>query len=163
MVAAGAEKTLCHQSTTETIAPMKSAGRILLGIVAGMGMALALVVAVEWFSSVVHPFPANFNGDIPAHVKRYPGWVLGVVVLTWGATIAVATWVGSRIGGRLAGIVVSLLLAWALTYNLTMLPYAMWFKVAMFCAFPAACLLGIRYGRRVSSPPAATDAASRSF
>ena len=141
---------------------MKSAGRILLGIVAGMGMALALVVAVEWFSSVVHPFPADFNGNMGAHVRRYPHWVLGVVVLAWGATIAAATWVASRIGGRPAGIVVSLLLAWALTFNLTMLPYAMWFKVAMFGAFPIACLVGIRYGRRVPPPAAVTDAALRS-
>jgi MFS family permease len=155
MVAAGADWTLCHQLNSWTIAPMKSAGRILLGIVAGMGMALALVVAVEWFSSVVHPFPANFNGNIPEHVRHYPDWVLGAVVLAWGATIAVATWVAS-------GIVVSLLLAWALISNLTMLPYTMWFKVAMLCAFPVACLLGVRYGRRIPSPVAVTDAALRS-
>jgi len=82
---------------------MKSAGRTLLAVVAGMALAFALVVAVEFFSSVVHPFPADFNGDIPAHVRRYPHWVLGVVVLMWGATAAAATWVASRIGGRPAG------------------------------------------------------------
>jgi hypothetical protein len=130
---------------------MKFAGRILLGIVAGMGIALALVVAVEWLSSIVHPFPADFNGDIPAHVRRYPDWVLAAVVLLWGATAAAATWVASRIGGRAAGVVVSLLLAWALAFNLGMLPYAMWFKVAMCCAFPVACLLGVKYGKRTAS------------
>jgi hypothetical protein len=124
---------------------MKTAGRIALGIIAGMVLALALVVAVEWFSSIVHPFPANFNGNIPEHVKRYPGWVLGVVVVAWGATIAAATWVATKLGGRAAGIVVVALLAWALTFNLTKLPYAIWFKVAMACAFPVACLLGMRW------------------
>jgi hypothetical protein len=113
-----------------------------------MALALALVVAVELFSSVVHPFPPDFNGNIGEHVRRYPHWVLGVVVLAWGATSTAATWVASRVGGRLAGIVVALLLAWALIFNLTMLPYATWFKTAMFSAFPIACLLGIRYGRR---------------
>jgi hypothetical protein len=78
------------------------------------------------------------------HVRRYPHWVLGVVVLAYGATAMVATWVASKIGGRLAGAVVALLLAWALVFNLTMLPYAPWFKIAMFAAFPIACLLGIR-------------------
>jgi hypothetical protein len=29
------------------------------------------------------------------------------------------------------------------------LPYATWFKVAMFTAFPVACLIGVGYGRRV--------------
>ena len=131
---------------------MKSAGRTLLAVVAGMALALALVVAVEWFSSVVHPFPADLNGNIGEHVRRYPHWVLGVVVLAWGATAAAATWVASRIGGRLAGIIVSLLLAWGLVFNLAMLPYTVWFKVAMPIAFSVACLLGIKYGTRVPSP-----------
>jgi hypothetical protein len=106
-------------------------------------------VAVEFFSAVVHPFPPGFDGNIPEHVRRYPHWVLGVVVLAWGATAAAATWVASRIGGRLAGILVALLLAWALIFNLTMLPYTAWFKIAMPAAFSVACVLGIRYGRRL--------------
>ena len=127
---------------------MKSAVRTLLGIVAGMALAFALVVAVEFFSSVVHPFPATFDGNIPAPVRRYPGWVLAVVVLMWGAAAAAATWVASRIGGRLAGGLITLLLASALAFNLSMLPYVMWFKAAMPAAFVVACLLGIRTGTR---------------
>jgi hypothetical protein len=127
---------------------MKSALRIVLAVVAGMAVAFALVVAVEFFSSIVHPFPANFDGNIPAHVRRYPGWVLAVVVLMWGATAAAATWVASRIAGRLAGALVTLLLASALAFNLSMLPYVMWFKAAMPAAFFVACLLGIRTGSR---------------
>jgi len=141
---------------------MKSAVRTLLAVVAGMAVAFALVVAVEFFSSVVHPFPAGFDGNIPAHVRRYPHWVLGVVVLMWGATAAAAIWVASRIGGRLAGALVTLLLASALAFNLSMLPYVMWFKVAMPAAFFVACLLGTRYGRRTASPAAVADAALRS-
>jgi uncharacterized protein YacL len=92
--------------------------------------------------------PANFDGNIPEHVRRYPGWVLGVAALMWAATAAVATWVASRIGGRLAGAIVTLLLAAALAFNLSMLPYAMWFKIVMPAAFFVACLLGIRTGTR---------------
>ena len=132
------------------LALMKSAGRTLVAVVVGMAAALALVVGVEWFSAIVHPFPADFNGNMGEHVKRYPDWVLGVVVLAWGATAAVATWVAARIGGRVAGMVVTLLLAWALVFNLTHLPYSMWFKVTMFSAFPIACFLGIRFGRRIA-------------
>jgi hypothetical protein len=79
----------------------------------------------------------------------------------WGATAAAATWVASRIAGRLAGALVTLLLASALAFNLAMLPYVMWFKVTMPAAFAAACLMGIRYGRRVPSPAAGADAAQR--
>jgi hypothetical protein len=124
-----------------------------------MALAIALVVVVELFSSVVHPYPPNFNGNMGEHVRRYQDWVLGVVVLAWGATSIAATWVASRIGGRLAGIIVALLLAWALVFNLTKLPYTPWFKIAMFIAFPIACLIGIRSGGRLRSPDAVTDAA----
>jgi len=131
---------------------MKSAVRTLLAVVAGMALAFALVVAVEFFSAVVHPFPANFDGNIPEHVRRYPDWVLAVVVPMWGATAAAAAWVASRIGGRLAGAIVTLLLASALAFNLSMLPYVMWFKIAMPAAFFVACLLGIRYGGPAPAP-----------
>lgn len=127
---------------------MKTAGRALLGIVAGMAVAFALVVAVEMFSAVVHPYPPDFNGDIPAHVKRYPAWVLAVVVPMWGVAAAAATWVATRLGNQAAGIIVTLLLAWALVFNVTHLPYPLWFKVAMLAAFPVFCLVGLRYGKR---------------
>jgi hypothetical protein len=140
---------------------MKSALRTLLAVVAGMGLAFALVVAVELFSSVVHPLPADFDGNIPEHVRQYPGWVLVVVVPMWGAAAAAATWVASRIGGRLAGVIVALLLAWALIFNLSQLPYVTWFEVVMPAALAVACLLGITYGRRAPSRAAVTGAASR--
>ncbi|RPJ80050.1 MAG: hypothetical protein EHM13_12665 [Acidobacteria bacterium] len=122
---------------------MEAGLRALVGIVLGMALALALVVAVEVFSGVVHPLPADFDGNIGEHVRRYPHWILGVVVLAWGATAAAATFVASRIGNRIAGIVVALLLACAVVFNLSMLPYAMWFKVVMPGALAVACLLGI--------------------
>lgn len=127
---------------------MKRAMRVVLGVVAGMVLAFALVVAVEAFSSVVHPLPEDFKGDIPGHVKRYPGWVLGLVVAMWGATGAAAAWVATRIGNRVAGGVVTLLLAWALIFNLSMLPYASWFKIVMPIALVIACVMGIRSGGR---------------
>jgi hypothetical protein len=133
---------------------MKSAARTLLAVLAGMALAFALVVAVEMFSALVHPFPKDFNGDIPAHVRCYPPWVLAVVVPLWSATAAAAAWIAARIGNRFAGIVVSLLLAWALVFNLTHLPYAHWFKVAMLLAFPFACYLGVRWAQQNSRGPA---------
>ena len=124
-----------------------------------MVLAFALVVAVEFFSSVVHPFPAGFDGNIPEHVRRYPDWVLGVVVPMWAVTAAAATWVAARLGGRPAGALVTLLLASALAFNLSMLPYVMWFRIAMPAAFFVACLLGIRHGSRVPSPATGAGAA----
>ena len=125
---------------------MKYAGRTLRAVLAGMALAFLLVVGVEFFSSIVHPLPPDFNGNMAEHVRRYQHWVLGVVVLMWGATSAVATWAASKLSDRLAGIIVAFLLEWALVFNLTKLPYVTWFRIAMFVAFPIACLLGVRFG-----------------
>ena len=127
---------------------MRSALTTLLAVVSGLALALALVVGVELFSALVHPMPADLEENIPEHVRRYPNWVLGVVVLAWGATSTAATWVASRLGGRLAGTVVALLLAWALIFNVSQLPYTMWFKIVMIGVFPIACLVGITSGTR---------------
>lgn len=122
--------------------------RTVLAVAAGMAVAVALIVAVEWLSSVVHPFPPNFDGNIPAHVKRYPQWALALVVVLWGATGAAAAWVASRIGSRLAGGIIAVVLLAALLFNLSMLPYALWFKVVMPVALALGCFVGMRQATR---------------
>ena len=59
-----------------------------------------------------------------------------------------------RIGNRLAGIAVILILTFAIVFNVSKLPYAMWFKVVMLGCFPAACYLGGMRGVQMSSPAA---------
>lgn len=140
---------------------MRFAVVTLLAIVLGMAVALVLVIGVELFSEVVYPLSADLQGNIPEHVRGYPHWVLGVVVLAWGATSTAATWVASRVGNRLAGAVVALLLAWALIFNLTALPYTMWFKIVMLGVFPFACLLGIASGARRRPPLVQLEAKGR--
>jgi len=117
---------------------MKSAVRTLLAVVAGMALAFALVVAVEFFSAVVHPFPAKLRRNIPEHVRRYPDWVLAGrgADVGWRPPLPLPGW-RRESGGRLAGAIVTLLLASALAFNLSMLPYVMWFKMSRW---PAAFL-----------------------
>jgi predicted MFS family arabinose efflux permease len=122
--------------------------RAMAAVVAGMTLAMALVVAIEAFSEIVHP-AARFHGNVPEQVRQYPLWVLGVVVVAYGGTAAAATWVASRVGNRISGGIVAILLTWALVFNLVMLPYTLWFKFAMTVVFPIACVLGIRFGRRL--------------
>jgi hypothetical protein len=136
---------------------MKTAPWTFLGVVAGMALAFVMVIAVELFGAVVHPVPPGFTGtmdEMCQHVARYPHWVLGVVVLAWSATAFVSTWVATRIGKRLAGIGVILILTLAVVFNISKLPYAMWFKVVMLICFPVACYLGFMRGLRISVPAA---------
>jgi hypothetical protein len=141
---------------------MKTTLRILLGVVAGMALAFVLLIAVELFSTVVHPAPPGFTGtmdEVSQHVARYPHWFLGVAVLAWSATTFVSTWVATRIGNRWAGIAVILILTFAIVFNVTKLPYAMWFKIVMLCCFPVACYFGVMCGVRKSSRAAGSNGA----
>jgi MFS family permease len=120
--------------------------RAFLSMLAGMTLAGGLVIAVEAFGAIVHPTPPGFTGtrdEMCEHVARYPHWVLAVVVAAWSATAFASTWVATRLGRRIPGVVVGLVLILALAFNVSMLPYALWFKVAVLACVPIACLLGV--------------------
>ena len=125
---------------------MKTILRTGLGVVLGMGLSFVLVIAVEAFSSIVHPIPADFQGtmdEMCQHVARYPHWVLGVVVILWSATAFGGVWIANRVGNFTAGIAVTFLLGIAIVFNVTQLPYPLWFKIVMLSCFPLGCFLGI--------------------
>lgn len=106
--------------------------RIVGAIVAAIVVALVLLIAVEFFSAVVHPTPEDFGGSMEEmceHVAKYPAWVLAVVVPMWGATAFISTWVAKRTGGGVAAIVIALLFITAVLFNISKLPYPMWFKL----------------------------------
>lgn len=120
---------------------MAAAIRTVAAIVAGLLVAFVLVVAVEMFSAVVHPIPPDFGGtqeEMCAHVERYPAWVLAVVVPLWAATALAGTWIAGRLGNRWSALVVGLVLAAGLIFNLSMLPYPLWFKIGCLLAIPCA-------------------------
>lgn len=121
--------------------------RVLGSVVVGFVLAFALVVAVELFSAVAHPFPADFTGtpqEMCRHVERYPAWVLAVAAAAWVGAAFTSTWVATRLGGRIAGVILGLLLIWAVGFNVSMLPYPLWFEVSTVVGIPFACLIGIR-------------------
>jgi hypothetical protein len=116
--------------------------RLIGAIVAAIVTALVLLIAVELFSAVVHPFPPDFKHtpeEMTAHVARYPQWVLAVVVPMWAATAFISTWIAGRLGGRGVAIFIAVLLLAAVMCNLSMLPYPLWFKIVQ----PIAIVLAI--------------------
>lgn len=119
--------------------------RALGGIVAGMAAVFALVILVELFSDKVHPLPPDSDHSMEvmcAHVAAYPGWVLATVVPMWGATAFSGAWLAGIIGGRVPAAIISMLVISALAFNLSMLPYAPWFKVVMPLAALASLAMG---------------------
>ncbi|TWT29411.1 hypothetical protein [Blastopirellula retiformator] len=122
---------------------MKNILRTIAGIFVGLLVLFVLIIAVEAFSAVVHPFPPGFEGtqdEICAHVERYPGWVLAAVVPMWGATAFAAVWVAGKLGQFYAATFVGFLLNLALISNLAMLPYPLWFKGACLLLLPLATI-----------------------
>ncbi len=119
-------------------------------IVAAIATTLVLLIAVELFSSVVHPLPADFDGSMEqmcAHVANYPHWVLAVAVPMWGFTAFLGTWIAGRLGNRGSAIFLALLLLAAVLWNVSMLPYPLWFKIVQ----PIAILIAVVYACRLSN------------
>lgn len=130
---------------------MKSVPRYFAAVLAGLLVLLLLVVAVELFSDVVHPLPADFGGtseEICLHVERYPQWVLAIVVPAWAVAALMSAWTARRIGNVDSSATVGLLVLAALVLNLSMLPYPTWFKVANLLVIPTAIFAGGRPWRR---------------
>ncbi|QDU91366.1 hypothetical protein Pla175_47880 [Pirellulimonas nuda] len=128
---------------------MPAAARLIVAVVAGIVVALALLVAVELWSAVVHPTPADFGGttdQMCAHVANYPPWVLALVVPMWGFTAWLSAWVARKIGGRSAAWVVSVLMLAAVVLNVAMLPYPAWFTLAC----PIVVGAGAAFGSQLS-------------
>ena len=140
---------------------MKDLYRVFFGIFIGILSAFIMVFAVEVFSAFVYPLPEGFMGtkeEMCQHVEKYPDWVLGIVVVLWGLTAFVGTWLAQRIGSIWASSVVAILILWALGFNLNMLPYASWFKGTMPVVALIAVALGILRGKAGrAKPPLKSD------
>lgn len=71
---------------------------------AGFVLALVMTMGVEAFSAVVHPVPPGVDlrelEACRAHVARYPAWVLAAVVVAWGATTMLASWLATSACGQ---------------------------------------------------------------
>jgi hypothetical protein len=113
-------------------------------IVAALILAFVLVVAVEMFSELVYPAPPEAHEDYAAmclHVARYPHGILAVAGLMWSGIALASTWVAGRLGNRACAMFIGLLLLAAVLFNTSMLPYTLWFKIAMPILIVAAVAL----------------------
>ena len=131
--------------------------RSLGAVIAGLVAAFVLIVAAEVFSSIYHTFPAGIDtSDMEAcraHVARYPTWVLAVCTAIWTP----APFTGAYLATRLApsrhpapGYIVGAILLALAIFNMSMLPYPIWFPIVNLITFPLGTFLGTRLARPTS-------------
>ena len=131
--------------------------RTFAAVIAGLVVCILLLVAVEAFSAVVHPFPADTQQTHEAicrHVEHYPTWVLAVCNPLWGFAAVASTWTAQKIGNVYSYAIVGVLVFIALAGNLVMLPYPLWFRIVMMLVI-AFAILAAKPAKRVDLQRAA--------
>ena len=127
---------------------LQSVGAVLLGLF----IAFAMLIGVEGFGAVYHPFPPDVDPTnfavCAAHVARFPDWILAVSSVGWTLTVVAASWTATRMGtGRhpAHGLGIGGFLLGLAVFNMVILPYPILFKVVTFITLSLGAYLGAKW------------------
>ena len=129
---------------------MPPALRRALAVLAGVGVAIGIVFAVESISSRFYPLPPVTSYSDPeamtAMMSRLPRAALLIVLLGWGLATMAGAWIAARVAGRRQGPAwtVGVVLLAAAVFNMLELPHPLWFWIAGVAVFLPAAWLGGR-------------------
>lgn len=132
---------------------MKPAFRALLGLLAGMMVAVAVIATIEAIGHKIWPLPATTgNSKDPAVIAtllaQAPLGALASVVLAWWAGAAGGAWIGFRFAGqphaRAVGLGVAGVIWLATAANLLLIPHPVWMMVAGLGGVPLCAWLVVR-------------------
>jgi hypothetical protein len=136
---------------------MPPALRRALAVLAGVGVAIGIVFAVEAINARIYPLPPGTDYSDPEQMRavmtRLPRAALVIVLLGWGLATVVGAWIAARVAGRRQGPAwtVGVVLLAAAVFNLLELPHPFWFWVAGVALFLPAAWLGARLAGAVQS------------
>ena len=108
--------------------------RVALGLVAGIVLALAVIMGIEGLSAQFFPIPANFASmdrvDQGVVMDELPFLPKALVLLGWGVAAALGGVAARAIGGkdRLAWAIAALVIAGALVTSFT-IPHPLWMRL----------------------------------
>ena len=115
--------------------------------------AILLLACIEWLGAILHPFPADFAGtreEVMEQVANYPPLVLALIGgLGWAATMLIATWMATRFSTNrhpAFGAGIGLVLFGGAIFNMSMLPYPVWFWILNLVCLPLGIFLGVKLG-----------------
>jgi hypothetical protein len=134
------------------------------GVVAGVVVAILLVMGAEELVHRVYPPPAGANMHDMEVVKRFvaslPRPALLMVLGGWAAGTLAGTWLAARIGlSRGPGYVVGALLLAGGVANAAMIPQPAWFSAVSFAIYGSFTLLGTALAMRSLAAPSLQSAA----
>jgi hypothetical protein len=137
-------------------------GRVILGIIAGVVIAVALVFALELIVNVIAPPPADVDMSDPVHVRErvsgLPMVAFALVLLGWVVGAGLGSWAAVRIGQRPVawpGLLVGAVIFIGTLYNIMTIPHPIWFVGIALLAIPIASWVGASRARARAGPSVA--------
>jgi hypothetical protein len=124
--------------------------RRALAVLAGLGVAIGLIFAIEGINVLLHPLPSGIDprdaDALKAVMGQWPASALLIVLLGWGLGAFAGGRVAARVGGAKAGPAraVGLVLLVAAIYNMLTIPHPLWFWVLGILLIVPAAELGAR-------------------
>jgi hypothetical protein len=108
--------------------------RKLLGTIAGIAVAIAIMLAIEWLDGQLYPLPTDIDYDDPVAIAAIiPGMPLPaklIVVSAWLLAAFGGAWMALRITDwRWSGVVVMLFVIAGGVINFLQLPHPVWMRV----------------------------------
>ena len=130
----------------------------VLAVILSIAVAFGLFMLIEGIGSILHPWPADFSGtfeEVAHQVETYPAWVLVLLGgVGYTAIMLICTFIATRLAhNRIPwyGYGVGLFLFAMVVFNLTKLPYPIWYWVLMFAVLPPAAYFGTKLASKANS------------
>lgn len=129
--------------------------RSLFAFAMGAAVAMFFIIAVEFVTLCLWPFPEGVDSTdmeiCKAHVAAFPTAAFVISTIGWMLASLLGPMTATRIGtGQhpAHGIILGLLLYSGALLNLSMLPYPAWFRGINVVGLPACFIAGTRIGQR---------------
>lgn len=123
--------------------------RRILGVGAGLGVALVLIFGVEAINGAIYPLPPGTDISnreaLKAALTTLPVTALVIVLLGWFGAAVAGAYLAARVGGRIPGpawVLGGLLLAVTIL-NLISVPHPVWFWIPAVLIWPPGIALGV--------------------
>jgi hypothetical protein len=128
-----------------------AAVRIILGIVIGVALGFALVMAGDYLNRMLFPMPPDLQITNPEAIRDYmasaPVTSLLGMPVTWTVAAGAGAFAAAIIAGRAwTGWIAGALMFAATLLNLALIPHPLWMLVAAIVFVPAAAWFGAKFG-----------------